>query len=310
MTRRLAQQLVLAACAVALLLAPLANLFPSEVVASRLPTSFHWARKSSQFTLQVGDNVDGGWNSVLSRVVADWNKGDTVTFRVVGGSSNPQECRERVGTVQVCNWRYGTQQGWLGLTRLYFNDRGDHVDAATVLMNDSFFDGNGQYNSDAARRHTLCHELGHTPGLDHVNTNSCMNDSQQAVFDNLVPINKDFRQLERIYQHKDSTTTVAGKQKAKKNKDKKKNKNNRQDERDGRNKDRNRDDRNRDRDGRRSRDERAGSESFFDPMALPAVPSGSDADETVTVETLEDGRTVVTFITWADEAATETSAAE
>jgi hypothetical protein len=300
-TRRLAQQLVLVAFAVALLLAPMAGLLPGDTVASRTPNSFHWARKQKQFTLQVGDNVDGGWNSLLTRVVSDWNKGGTVTFRVVNGSTNPQECRERTGTVQACNWRYGTQVGWLGLARLYFNERGDHVDAATVQMNDSFLNSNSQYNSEAARRHTLCHELGHTPGLDHVSSNSCMNDSQQAVFQNTVPINKDFRQLERIYKHKDSSTTVAGKQKKQKkkkkqdSKDKKDRKN-----RDGKNK-KDRDDRKRDRDRKRARNERAGSESFFDPTSLPSVPSGLDADETVMVETLDDGRKVVSFITWADE---------
>lgn len=314
MTRRLAQQLVLAAFAIALLLAPLASLTPRETAASRTPNSFHWARKQTQFTLQVGDNVDGGWNSLLTRVVADWNRGDTVTFRVVGGSTNPQECRERQGTVQVCNWRYGTQAGWLGLTRLYFNDRGDHVDAATVMMNDSFLNaGNSQYNSEAARRHTLCHELGHTPGLDHVSTKSCMNDSQEAVFDNLVPINKDFRQLERIYQHKDSTTTVAGKQKKQK-KNKKK-----QDAKDGKNRngkkskqerEKRKQARERLRERKRARNEGARSESFFDPTSLPAVPSGADSNETVTVETLDDGRTVVTFITWADEVAVAESAAD
>lgn len=303
MTRRLAQQLVLAAFAAALLLAPLASLMPGETIASRTPNSFHWARKQSQFTLQVGDNVDGGWNSLLTRVVSDWNKGDTVTFRVVSGSTSQQECRERQGTVQVCNFRYGTQEEWLGLTRLYFNDRGDHVDAATVMMNDSFLNAGSQYNTEAARRHTLCHELGHTPGLDHVSSNSCMNDSQQAVFNNLAPINKDFRQLERIYQHKDSTSTVAGKQK------KQKKKNQDSTDRDGK-KRRDRDDRRRDRDRNRDRSDRAGTESFFDPTSLPAVPSGADADETVLVETLDDGRTVVTFITWADEAAVEEAASD
>lgn len=304
MTRRLAQQIVLAAFAVALLLAPVPSLLPVETVASRTPNHFHWARKQSQFTLQVGDNVDGGWNSLLSRVVSDWNRGDTVTFRVVNGSTNPQECRERTGTIQVCNSRYGTQVGWLGLTRLYFNDRGDHVDAATVQMNDSFLNTNSQYSNDAARRHTLCHELGHTPGLDHVSTKSCMNDSQQAVFDNLVPINKDFRQLERIYKHKDLTTTVAGKQKKQKNKKKKK-----QDSKTRKNKDAKKNKkkenkkraRERIRERKRAQNERAGSESFFDPTALPSVPSGLDSDETMMVETLDDGRKVVSFITWADE---------
>ncbi|MGH2617674.1 MAG: hypothetical protein ACRDJC_20770, partial [Thermomicrobiales bacterium] len=144
MTRRLAQQIVIGAFALALLLAPLATVTPT--LATQTPNNFHWARKQSSFTLQVGDNVDGGWNSMLNRVISDWNKNDTVTFRTVNGATNPQECRPRTGTVQACTWRYGTQQGWLGLTRLYFNNGGDHVEAATVQMNDSFFDGNGQYN--------------------------------------------------------------------------------------------------------------------------------------------------------------------
>lgn len=280
MTRRLAQQSVMAAFAVALLLAPLASLAPTPTSAARTPNSFHWARKQSQFTLQVGDNVSGGWNSVLNRVVSDWNKSGTVRFRVVNGATNPRECRARTGTVQVCNWRYGTQVRWLGLTRLYFNDRGDHVDAATVQMNDSYFDSNSQYNNDDARRHTMCHELGHTPGLGHVSTKSCMNDSQQAVFGNVRPINQDFRQLERTYKHKDSTTTVAGGQNSQRDKDKK--------------------DRDRNRDRNRARDERARSEIFFDPTSLPAAPGGRVESETVTVERLDDGRKVVSFITWAE----------
>ena len=58
MTRRLAQQLVLAAFAVALLLAPLAT-----ALATNTGSGYHWGRKTEQFTLQVGDNVDGGWNN-------------------------------------------------------------------------------------------------------------------------------------------------------------------------------------------------------------------------------------------------------
>ncbi len=302
MTRRLAQQIVLAVLAVVLLLAPVPSLLPVDTVASRTPNHFHWARKQRQFTLQVGDNVDGGWNSLLKRVVSDWNRGDTVTFRIVNGSTNPRDCRERTGTVQVCNSLYGTQVGWLGLTRLYFNDRGDHIDAATVMMNDSFLErGSNKYNNENARRHTLCHELGHTPGLDHVNTKSCMNDSESAIQNNLVPINKDFRQLERIYKHKDSTTTVAGKQKKQKQDSKdKKNKNKKDQDKNKKRENRKRA-RERLREHKRAQNERAGSESFFDPTALPSVPSGLDSSETVMVETLDDGRKVVSFITWADE---------
>ena len=278
MTRRLAQHFVMAAIAVALLLAPLATVAPTTAA----PTGgFHWARKSSQFTLQVGSNLSGPWPSILKRVVADWNKGETVTFRIVGGRTNPQECRPVRGRVEVCNWLYGRQQGWLGMTRLYFNARGDHIESATVQMNDSFFDTNSEYNNDAARRHTMCHELGHTSGLDHVGTSSCMNDSQFAVFNNLRPISKDFNQLARIYKHTDSTTTVAGKQKAKKKKSGKRS----------------------NRDGTRDRARSSAGSEGLSPASMPSA-RGLDGSETMTVESTDDGRKVVTIITWAEEEAT------
>ena len=123
-------------------------------------------------------------------------------------------------------------------------------------MNDSFLnDRGGHYDSDAARRHTLCHELGHTIGLGHPDTRSCMNNSQHAVFNYLKPIGSDFRELKRIYGHRDRETTVSSAS--------------------------------------------ITSEGFVAPTSLPAKPSGRDATETVTVQTLDDGRKVVTFIIWA-----------
>ena len=285
MTRRLSEYIVMAAFAVALILAPLATVAPTTASQTG---GFHWARQSSQFTLEVGSNLDGPWPSILKQVVDDWNKNETVTFRIVAGGTGPQECRPVTGRVETCNWRYGTQEGWLGLTRLYFNDRGDHIQSATVQMNDSFFDTNSQYNNDAARRHTMCHELGHTPGLDHVGTNSCMNDSQFAVFNNLHPINKDFNQLARIYNHSDSTTTVSGKQ-AREKRDRKGKRS---------------DNKGKKRSNRDRRQSRAESESFFSPTSSPLAPSGLAGSETMTVESTEEGGTVVTFITWAEEPAT------
>ena len=276
MSRRLAQSLVIAGLAAAMVLGPL-------IATLAGPSGYHWARKQPQFILQAGDNVDGVWDGMLQRAVSDWNKGDTVTFRIVGGGTGPQECRSVTGRVEVCNWPYGTQEGWLGLARLYFDDRGDHIEAVTVQMNDSFFATNSQYNNDAARRHTMCHELGHAAGLDHTSSGSCLNDSQYAVFNQLVPTKKDFKQLERIYSHTDSTTTVAGKQKKSK-KDEPKDKKGKG----GKNH------RKRRQDDQRMRNQHAGVERINTERA---------ASETMMIETLPDGRKVVNFITWAQNSA-------
>jgi hypothetical protein len=129
----------------------------------------------------------------------------------------------------------------------------------------------------------MCHELGHTPGLDHIDTNSCMNNSQYAVFNQLVPIKQDFRELERIYQHQDATTTVAGKQKADKDREKKE-----KDRKKGKHKRKN--------DKRNTRGEQ--------------IPKSDDiARDSVIVETLDDGRKVVSYITWANEPGSSPGAA-
>lgn len=310
MIHRLAQRLVIAFCLLAMTTVPLISSAP--IVASNQTSEFHWARKKSQFTIQAVNDTDGLWKNLLDQAVDNWNKNDSVTIKEVSGNHNAsQDCDKTDGKITVCNWKYGTQEGWLGLTRLFFNKGGDHIAAATVQMNDSFFEGNGKYNDDRARRHTICHEMGHAIGLDHVNTKSCMNDGgsdpDSAVFSKLEPINKDYRQLEQVYKHKDSFTTVAGKQKDKKDKDKKdkkgkKDKKDRKDKRGkkGKNKRRQDDERDRKRDRDRDRD-RAESAGFFEPTSLPAVPSGLDTETTEIVQNLDDGSQVVTFITWADE---------
>lgn len=288
----------LTACA--FLAAPLSQVFSS--VASENTNSYHWARQQTPFSLQAGNNMSGSWNNLLREAMNNWNKGDVVILKEVAGDTGAQNCAARDGTVQVCNWKYGTQEGWLGLTRLFFNDAGDHVDSATVQMNDSFFDqSGGQYNTDAARRHTICHEMGHAIGLDHVDTTSCMNNSQYSVFNYVTPINKDYKTLARIYQHKDSSTTVAGNQKKeKKTKNDKTKKNKKGNNKKGKNQEA-RDARRALNKKNRAQKEGARSSSFFDPTVMPATPSGLTGDETVTIEHLDNGGVVVSFITWADQ---------
>jgi hypothetical protein len=252
-------------------------------LAGDTPNGYHWARKQTQFTLEIGDNVSGDWDSLLKQAISEWSDSGTVTMREIKGSTDPQKCAPTDGIVEVCNGDYGTQKGWLGLTQLYFDNSGDHIESVTVQWNDSFFNqSGGQYNDPAARQHTACHELGHSTGLGHANTDSCMNDSQNAVFHNLKPINKDFQTLAQTYAHQDSTVTVAGPQKKPKNDKGDKKKHHKHKKHDG-----------------KSGKGRAENDGFFSPTSLPAVPSGLTEGDTEMVQTLDNGQKVVSFITWA-----------
>ncbi|MFT4040532.1 MAG: hypothetical protein QM692_20295 [Thermomicrobiales bacterium] len=278
------QRLVIVFCLVATIAIPLSNAQPSFASET---AGYHWARKVTPFTVMAGANLTGDWPSFMKTAVTNWDKNDTVKIKQVSGGTSAQSCNPTTGRIEICNWNYGTQEGWLGLTRLYFDDSGDHIESATLQLNDSFFNQkNGQYNDYNARLHTMCHEMGHTIGLDHVDTTSCMNDSQYAVFHYITPIKKDFKQLANLYKHKDSTTTVAGKQKKeKKKKNKKKGgKKNNKKKQEARERAKQR--------KKEARGKSAKSASFFDAENLP--------DETITSETLPDGRTVVTFTTWAE----------
>jgi hypothetical protein len=278
----LVQRLIIAICLLATVGVPLTSVVPTSASTTN---SYRWAVKQVPFTVKAGSNLTGEWPGIMQTAIKAWDKNDTVTIKKVAGSTGAQSCSPTTGRIEICNWNYGTQAGWLGLTRLYFDKRGNRIEAATLQLNDSFFNQkNGQYNDYNARLHTMCHEMGHTIGLDHVDTTSCMNDSQYAVFHYVKPINKDFRQLARIYKNTDSYTTVDGKQKKEKKKKNKKNKKNKKGKKNNKKKD------SRKKAKQRKKQLRKNN----------AKTEGFSTRETVSVERLADGRTVVTYITWAD----------
>ncbi len=171
--------------------------------------SYHWARQSNPFALQLGENLStAAWETALAGASADWTASRVLDSPVVVGATAGRKCRPTSGRVEVCNAAYGNN-GWLGLASVWSS--GGHIVQATVKLNDTYFN-TSSYNTPAWRRSVTCQEVGHTFGLDHqsedpeVNMGTCMDYHKVP---NLSPNQHDYEQLETIYGHLDATTTLA-----------------------------------------------------------------------------------------------------
>lgn len=184
---------------------------------------YHWARTTPQFTLQVGDNLSADWTPYLVAASRDWNSPDVfgaastpLLTAVVAGGSSQRRCAMVTGTTQVCNAKYGNN-GWLGLASINIAD-GTHITQGSAKMNDTYFT-TAKYNNPNEKQHVMCQEIAHTFGLDHQSTDGSSQNSCMDYFSNTGanagsaastrPNKHDFDQLNLIYAHLDSSTTLA-----------------------------------------------------------------------------------------------------
>ena len=193
-------------------------LSPLAVSANHAWGNYHWARTSNPFTLKVGDNVTAAWDPYLNEAISDWTASSVLNLTKVAGGTNPKNCRPTSGRIEVCNSKYGNN-GWLGIAQIWAN--GDHITQAVAKMNDTYY-STPAYNTPAWRRLVMCQEIAHDFGLDHQdegfgapNLGTCMdytNDPDGGGAygpSNEHPNAHDFAQLETIYSHLDSTTTIS-----------------------------------------------------------------------------------------------------
>jgi len=191
--------------------------FGNIAQASHAWGTYHWARTTPQFTLKLGNNLtNSGWTSRLTQASRDWNAGNSAVLNaIVAGSTNSTTCKMVAGTTQVCNASYGSN-GWLGLASI--NASGSHITQGTAKMNDTYFN-TATYNNVNEREHVMCQEIAHTFGLDHQSTDGSSQNSCMDYFSNTganagstastKPNAHDFAELNTIYSHLDSTTTIA-----------------------------------------------------------------------------------------------------
>jgi hypothetical protein len=173
--------------------------------------TYHWARTTDSFTLKVGDNVSSTWDAHLDGAIADWSMSRVLDLTRVTGGTKPKVCRPTSGQIEVCNASYGNT-GWLGIAQIWITG-GEHITQAITKVNDYYF-SRAPYNTPEWRRFVMCQEIGHDFGLDHQDENftnpnlgTCMDYTNNPVT-NQGPNAHDYDQLEEIYAHLDSTTTV------------------------------------------------------------------------------------------------------
>ena len=183
---------------------------PLALLASHSWGNYHWGRTSNPFTIKLGDNVSSQWDSALNTASNDWSQSTVLDTVIVPGGTRPKNCRPTSGRVEVCNARYGNN-GWLGIAQIWAS--GSHITQGVVKNNDTYFN-TSTYNTPAWRNLVMCQEIGHTFGLDHqdedfdnVPLGTCM-DYFSDPNPNQHPNAHDYQQLQTIYQHLDSVTTV------------------------------------------------------------------------------------------------------
>jgi hypothetical protein len=175
--------------------------------------NYHWARTTQSFTLKTGDNVGSAWDSYLTDAISDWSLSNMLDLQKVAGGAG-SSCQPTLGRIEVCNAAYGTN-GWLGLAQIWISTRG-HITQGIAKMNDTYF-RMATYNTAPWHRLVMCQEVAHDFGLDHQderfdnpNLGTCMDytSDPDGPPSNEHPNAHDYQQLEKIYGHVDSTTTV------------------------------------------------------------------------------------------------------
>lgn len=189
----------------------------SDVQANHSWGGYHWARLSNPFTLKLGDDLSSSWDSYLRTTSGDWSVSSVLDTTIAPGRTTAKRCRPTNGRVEVCNNRYGNN-GWLGLAQIWVSD--NHITQGVTKVNDTYFN-RVQYNTPAWKNLVMCQEVGHTLGLDHqdenfsnTNLGTCMDYTDdpsgllKSQLDNEHPNAHDYEELEIIYAHLDSFTTI------------------------------------------------------------------------------------------------------
>ena len=166
-------------------------LVPSAAAASHsIHPNAHGAKSGAGIAVDVGNCLRRQyWRGAVRAAIADSSRSPVVTYHLVA-------CRAPSASFQVEDGYHG-RTGWSGYADW---DYALHFTSMQVKLNSSY----GAHFSEARRRKTACHELGHALGLAHRSSGSCL---VRGNYPRHRPDGHDYYYLRRIYRREDFLLT-------------------------------------------------------------------------------------------------------
>jgi len=85
----------------AILLALAVVAVPTIVRAHHAWSDYHWARTANPFTVKMGNNVGGGWQTSFTNASSEWNSSSVVHNQIVAGGTKPRNCGPTSGRAEI-----------------------------------------------------------------------------------------------------------------------------------------------------------------------------------------------------------------